>query len=141
MIRNFCKSDMEQVMSIWLSSNLEAHHFIDAEYWKSNVCNVRDMIPDADVFVYEAGSEIAGFIGMSDSYIAGLFVKKGFRSQGIGKRLLGYVKSRCVNLSLDVYAENTSAVRFYEREGFYVTDKHANRETGAWEYTMKLKDI
>lgn len=36
MIRQFQKSDIEQIMKIWLNGNLDAHPFISKEYWHSN---------------------------------------------------------------------------------------------------------
>lgn len=45
MIRTFQAGDLEAVMSIWLSANLEAHAFIDPEYWKRNFDAVTAMIP------------------------------------------------------------------------------------------------
>ena len=36
MIRAFQDSDLDVVMSIWLSANIGAHNFIDPEYWKRN---------------------------------------------------------------------------------------------------------
>ena len=49
--RPFEKKDIDAVMHIWLSSNLEAHSFIPAEYWRKNTAAVRAMIPDAEVTV------------------------------------------------------------------------------------------
>lgn len=51
--RPFEKKDIDAVMHIWLSSNLEAHSFIPAEYWRKNTAAVRAMIPDAEVTVCE----------------------------------------------------------------------------------------
>ena len=36
MIRLFKFQDLDKIMDIWLQGNLEAHSFIDAEYWKKN---------------------------------------------------------------------------------------------------------
>ena len=33
MIRIFQAGDLDAVMSIWLNANIEAHHFVDPEYW------------------------------------------------------------------------------------------------------------
>ena len=36
MIRAMQASDLEEVMQIWLTANMEAHDFIDSSYWKSH---------------------------------------------------------------------------------------------------------
>jgi len=137
MIRTFEQADLEQVMSIWLSSNLDTHTFIDAAYWKENYDYVRKLISDATIFVYEINSEIAAFVGLEGTYIAGIFVKKEFRSQGIGKELLDCLKKQYDNLSLDVFLQNVKAIRFYERENFQIISKKIDEDTGALEYTMQ----
>jgi ribosomal protein S18 acetylase RimI-like enzyme len=60
-------------------------------------------------------------------YIAGLALRAGFRSRGIGKRLLEAARERARALgvreiSLLCFAGNTGARRFYERAGFVVVD-------------------
>ena len=36
MIREFQRDDINKVADIWLDTNIKAHNFIPAEYWKSN---------------------------------------------------------------------------------------------------------
>lgn len=75
MIRRFENKDLDQVMSIWLQVNMESHSFIGADYWKDNYEMVREMIPKAEVLVSEENGQIRGFIGLIDTYIAGIFVR------------------------------------------------------------------
>lgn len=47
MIRKLQKTDINRVADIWLDTNLKAHDFIPAKYWKNNfqlvkICN--DMV-------------------------------------------------------------------------------------------------
>lgn len=139
MIRKFQKEDAEQVMQIWLSGNEDAHPFIPKAYWKSNFEMVQEQLLQADVFVYDVGGEIQGFIGIVDEYIAGIFVDKKHRSLGIGKKLLDYVKLRYSSLSLNVYDKNDRAAAFYLREDFSVQSKELDEATGEVEYTMIWK--
>lgn len=136
MIRKFEKRDIEQVMQIWLQGNMEAHPFIPKDYWESNYQIVEEQISEADVFVYEEKEEIRGFIGLADSYIAGIFVDRKYRSMGVGKNLLDYAKSQNSSLSLSVYRQNQGAVSFYLREGFYISAEGIDEETGNGEYSM-----
>ena len=36
MIRKLQKADINKVADIWLNTNIKAHYFIPAQYWKSN---------------------------------------------------------------------------------------------------------
>ena len=49
-------------------------------------------------------------------------MEKASRSRGIGRLLLEAAKSGRQELTLHAYAENTGAVRFYEREGFQTAE-------------------
>lgn len=135
MIRLFEFRDLDKIMEIWLEGNLQVHGFIDGEYWRKNLESVRSVLPNAEVYVYEEAGEIHGFIGMDADYIAGLFVKKECRGQGIGRQLIDTVK-RKKRLSLHVYERNTGAVAFYQAMGFRVKESMTEKETGEKEYLM-----
>ena len=137
MIRKLKKSDTERIMEIWLKGNEQAHFFIPEDYWRSNFSSVREQLFQADVFVYEHEEDIQGFIGIVDGgYIAGIFVDSKYRSLGVGKSLLQYVKRIYPVLSLDVYIKNRRATDFYLREGFSVASEKLDEQTGESEYVM-----
>lgn len=143
MVRGFKENDWETIMKIWLDANITAHDFISEEYWAGNYDMVKEMLPQAEVYVYEDDStnQIEGFIGLSDSYIAGLFVRRENQSQGIGKQILDYVKNRKTDLRLHVYQKNLRAVRFYQREEFLIESEGVDENTGEKEYLMIWKNI
>lgn len=140
MIRKMEAQDLDQVMEIWLNSNMEAHDFVPEKYWKDHYVEVKEMLPEAEVYVLARDGRIRGFIGLMDSYIAGIFVEGSCRSQGIGKQLLAYVKSTRQELSLSVYKQNKAAVRFYQRENFRIQRETVDVETSQREYTMFWKN-
>ena len=141
MIRRLQKTDIDAVSGIWLDSNRDTHDFIPTEYWESNFLPVKEMLLQAEVYVYidEYKNEIEGFVGLDETYIAGIFVRKGARSKGIGKALLDFVKGRKQELTLNVYQKNERAVRFYEREGFHTIEGATDESTGEKEYLMKWR--
>ena len=94
MIRTLQKADINRVVDIWLDTNIKAHSFIPSQYWKSNCDLVREMLPHAEVYVYENEQGIQGFVGLNGDYMEGIFVSDGMQSQGIGKRLLDFIKSK-----------------------------------------------
>ena len=118
MIRKLQKVDLNKVADIWLKTNRKAHFFISDQYWINNYEFVKEMLPQAEVYVYEKDKRIQGFVGVRDEYIEGIFVADEMQSQGIGKKLLDYIKAEKVRLQLNVYQKNIRAMSFYQREGF-----------------------
>ncbi|WP_343209590.1 GNAT family N-acetyltransferase [Anaerolentibacter hominis] len=80
--------------------------------------------------LWEDNARLLGFIGLEKDYIAGIFVDRAARSQGIGTRLLDRVKENHDTLTLKVYAKNERALRFYERAGFRMGAQDREEETG-----------
>ena len=136
MIRKLQKADINRVADIWLKTNLKAHFFIPEQYWISNYEFVKEMLPQAEVYVYEDDKMIQGFIGVSDEYIEGIFVSDEMQSRGIGKMLLDYIKDKKDRLQLKVYQKNVRAMSFYQREGFTIQSEEMNEFTREKEYVM-----
>ena len=137
MIRRFENKDLDQVMSIWLQVNMESHSFIGADYWKDNYEMVKDMIPKAEVLVSEENGQIRGFIGLIDTYIAGIFVRAAEQSKGVGTGLLHTVMKARDNLRLNVYKKNMRAVSFYQHYGFQIKNQEIDESTSEEEYMME----
>ena len=138
MIRKFENLDLDAVMQIWLQANLDAHVFIPASFWRGHFEIVRDMLPQAELYVHEneATRQIDGFIGLTENHIEGIFVVKSARSKGIGKALLDYVKSRRPRLTLGVYQKNERALAFYRREQFAVHSEGIDGDTNEADIQM-----
>ena len=138
MLRAFRKSDLTPLMTIWLQANQSAHAFLGDKYWLEHFGFVREALPCAEVYVYEddSGGAPLAFLGMNGQYIEGLFVREGFRSQGLGKKLLDHAKRLRRKLVLRAYEKNPRAVRFYQREGFGVHSAEIEEHTGEHVFTM-----
>lgn len=100
-------------MKIWLEGNLDAHRFVKSDYWISNADSVKEQLLQAEIYVYEQQKQLLGFVGMQEDYLAGIFIEKVSRSLGIGKQLLDYSKGIRESISLNVYKENTGAVKTF----------------------------
>ena len=137
MIRKMQTADIDETAGIWLDTNLKAHDLIPAEYWKGNYDAVKEMISQAEVYIYEDKSRIQGFAGLDQDYIAGIFVREEAQNRGIGKSLLDRVKEEKRKLALNVYVRNVRAVRFYLREGFRIVEDGTDENTGEKEYLMR----
>ncbi|MGF6907282.1 GNAT family N-acetyltransferase [Fusobacterium sp. PH5-44] len=139
MIENFKETDINEVIEIWLNSNIDAHSFIDESYWKNNYDYVKEILPNADIYVFRENNVIKGFLGINNFHIEGIFVDKKYRNFGIGKLLLSKAKELKDTLTLNVYEKNMSAVNFYKNNGFTVVEKKLEEDFGEMEYLMEWK--
>lgn len=136
MIRELQKADVNRVADIWLNTNIKAHSFVPAQYWKNNFETVKEMLLQAEVYVYEDNQRIQGFIGLNGEFIEGIFVSVENQSHGIGGLLLNYIKNKKPKLSLNVYQKNIRAISFYQREGFEIRREALDETTGEKEFVM-----
>ena len=136
MIRELQRDDINKVSDIWLDTNIKAHNFIPAEYWRSNFKSVKEALSQAEVYVYEHDTEIQGFIGLNDEYVEGIFVSGEMQSHGIGKILLNYAKDKRNKLFLNVYQKNVREISFYQREEFEIQHSGLDEATGEKDYVM-----
>lgn len=139
MIKKFELSKLDEVMQIWLETNIDAHNFVPKEYWIDNFDMVKEILPSAEIYIYQEHNSIKGFIGVVDgNYIAGLFVRKEYQGEGIGKKLINYCKSKHSYLILDVFVENKKAVDFYRKNDFIVKAECVHEDTKELEYSMSF---
>lgn len=136
MIRKFEKNDINPVMQIWKNENIKAHKFISKEYWKNNYNYVKEILPNAEIYVYVLKENIVGFIGINENHIEGIFIDTNNQCKGIGTSLLNKVKENRDNLTLSVYKKNINAINFYKKNDFIITSENIDKYTAEIEYTM-----
>lgn len=137
MIRKLEIRDIDEVMNIWLETNIKTHAFITKTYWEDSYKEVRRGILNADVYVYEEEKQVIGFVGIIEGYIAGIFVKENMQNNGIGKQLINKCKEKYKELTLKVYEKNEKAIRLYQKEGFNIINKEIDKQTKQIELVMK----
>ncbi len=138
MIREYRQADAEQILEIWLSASIEAHNFIEPEFWESKVSDMRDVyIPASETFVFECEGEIAGFYSLHGNNLAAIFVAPRSQGKGMGTMLLDDAKTRRKGLQLTVYKENVPSVKFYEKQGFISIGEQIDEHTGHPELIME----
>lgn len=141
MIRAFNPSDIDAVLAIWLQASIKAHDFVAADFWVSQVDNMRDIyIPASKTYVYESESEVVGFYALYDNTLAAIFVSPEYQSKGIGKQLINHAKNQCAELTLSVYKENDASFQFYLAQGFSIVSEQADEHTGHQEYSMRVEN-
>lgn len=136
MIRKFVKNDIDDVMKIWKSENIRAHKFITKKYWENNYKYVKEILPNAEIYVYSINQKIVGFIGVNNNYIEGVFIDAASQCIGIGTSLLNTIKAKKDSLILKVYKKNTNAINFYKKNEFVIAGESLDKNTGEIEYTM-----
>lgn len=137
MIRKLEIRDIDEVMNIWLNTNIKAHKFIDKAYWENNFESVKNEILNAEVYVYEENNQVFGFVGVVKGYIAGIFVKENMQNNRIGKQLMNKCKEKYDKLTLNVYEKNERAINFYKKEGLSIVSKQLDEHTKEMELLMK----
>ncbi|CAM4245090.1 N-acetyltransferase [Vibrio neonatus] len=139
MIREYQAKDIEAVLDIWLKASIQAHDFVAAEFWQSQVSNMRDIyIPASKTYVFEKEGNIVGFYSLYQNLLAAIFVSPDYQGQGFGKQLISHAKEQCSQLTLNVYKENQAAYRFYLAQGFEVDNEQLCEHTGCAEYAMSM---
>jgi len=136
MIRKFKTEDINTIMQIWIDENIKTHNFISKEYWKNNYDYVKNILPEAEIYVYVLQGKIIGFIGINENYIEGIFVKANNQCKGIGTSLLNKVKENKNTLTLKVYEKNINAINFYKKNNFKTIKEVFDKRLKEKEYIM-----
>ncbi|BAP84668.1 acetyltransferase [Paucilactobacillus hokkaidonensis JCM 18461] len=131
------EQQLNQIMQIWLAGNEEAHSFVRANYWSDAFTAVKQQIALADIFVVMDAEKIIAFAGLADHYIAGLFVKRAYRDQGIGGAVIDYLQQNYTELELNVFEKNEAAFRFYQAHHFKIVEQKLDEETREVDFKMK----
>ena len=88
------------------------------------------------IWVYDDGI-VKGMIHIADREIRELYVDYFFQNQSVGSRLIEFAKKYFPVTFLWAVEKNTDAIRFYERHGFFLTEKK-KFEDGTTEYLVML---
>ena len=139
MIRKHINNDLEQIINVWYQSSKLAHPFLSSNFVekvKSDMTNI--YIPDSETWVYEVDNLIVGFISMIDNEIGGLFVLPNNQSNGIGTKLVDFIKKEHTELEVEVFEKNNIGRAFYDKYGFEIIKKYSHQESGNEVLRLKL---
>ena len=125
LIRQRIAADNPRLLDIWLRSVRATHHFLQAPDIDALLPQVRDLyLPAVEVWVaVDNDDHPLGFIGLNECHVEMLFIDPELRGQGIGTRLLDFVRESRDPLSVDVNEQNPQAVGFYLHYGFVQTGR------------------
>lgn len=144
MIRKFSTKDTAAVMQVWIETIVEAHDFVNANYWHNALENMQNnYILNSDSYVYLKDGGIIGFISIiEDNVIGAIFVEKPFQGKGIGEALIDHVKTKYEKLYISVFEKNKNAQSFLLNRGFKFEYKQHDANTGEEEllYIWEKRD-
>ncbi len=121
---------IEEMMEIWLQSNVTEQSFIPKKYWSKNYKEVLRVMSIASVYVYEEDGEVMGFAGSMEEALVAITVIDGERGRGIGSLLLDKLKDEMGILEATVYTKNKGAMAFFKKNEFKAKDIQVEDSTG-----------
>jgi putative acetyltransferase len=134
------------ILMVWERSVTATHHFLgQADFMaiKEEVQGIH--FQDFEVYCLLHGDAVSGFLGVADRKIEMLFMDPAYRRQGHGAQLLRFAVESLQAIKLDVNAQNTDAVAFYEAQGFEkyeLTDKDdQGRDYPLWRMRLAEKGM
>jgi putative acetyltransferase len=121
-LRTSRPDDIEGMYEVWHASVLATHDFL-AESDLAEICVLvrRDYLPHHGFTVaVDEDDRVIGFLKVEGNEIDSLFIAPAFRGQGLGRRFLVEAAPRAADLEVEVNAQNSQAVGYYEAMGFGV---------------------
>jgi putative acetyltransferase len=133
-IRPYQPSDEDATIALWQRTWQLAYPAIDfaqrVDWWRERWRN--ELVPKAEIIVAEQASEIAGFVTIdATGYLDQLVVTPDQWGSRLADTLVDEAKRRSPDhVTLKVNADNTRAIRFYERNGFAHAGEDVNPSSG-----------
>ena len=138
-IRKYQESDRDAVIDAWHAASIIATPFLSTGFLEEERKNIRDVwLKKAETWVYEAEGNVVGFLSLVGNEVGGLFVHPECQGKGVGRALMDHAAGMHDELVLDVFEENASGRRFYERYGFRFEKKHLREDIGHWELRLRF---
>ena len=132
MIRRCNDNDFEIIYSIINDAAQAYKGIIPDDLWKEPYMSKDELRHEIDEDVsfwgYEESGEIVGVMGIQPiqdvTLIRHAYVRTSERNQGIGSKLLSYLRGQTIRpILIGTWADAIWAVRFYEKHGFRLVTK------------------
>jgi putative acetyltransferase len=107
---------------------ISAIHLLSAfmpplETAEENLRFVRErLMIENQVWVAEAGGDLAGYVAFNDNWISHLFVHPDHQGQGLGSDLLAHAMADQRDRQLWTFEKNVRARKFYEANGWVLAE-------------------
>ena len=130
-----------EILDLWLRCTAASNPFLESDFWQKNYDDVKaKYLTDCSNYIYVKDEAVTAFVCVTaNNYINGLFVDPDSRGQGIGRKLLRYVKTCYGELHLNIYAKSRKMLKFASSEGFLINGALYQEESGQVKYTLVWK--
>lgn len=130
-IQKYKQKFKQPLLQVWEQSVLATHHFLKHE----DFIEIKQMLQhfnfnDLEVFCAFHNDKMAGFIGIHNKKVEMLFVDPDYGGKGLGKQLMQFAFTNFDADLVDVNAQNTQSVSFYEKLGFETFEKTEKDDLG-----------
>lgn len=130
MIREYRKTDVDEILEVWFQASRMAHPFLDADFMCMEKRNIRDVyIPNTSTWVYEKEGIVLGFISMMGNEVGAIFVRPDYHGMGIGRQLMDFVSDFHEEMEVEVFERNSVGRAFYDKYGFELVEELIHKET------------
>ena len=124
----------------WQAAYPELDFFARLDWWRERWRN--ELVPSADIVIAESAAEIIGFVTVDPrtGYLDQIAVAPEHWASGVGAALIAVAKQLSpAGLELDVNTDNARAIRFYDRQGFFIAGAGVNPISGKPVHRMKWR--
>ncbi len=137
--RPYRHDDEDAVIRVWLAATIPGQAFLPEEHWRAMEPAIRELMPAAETWVVEEGSEIVAFMALLDDLIGGLFTLPEHQGEGHGRALIELAAARHDPLYIEVFAANERALAFYRRCGFVDHETRVDEGSGLTQLILKMR--
>ena len=142
-LRPYRAEDEGAAISLWQLTWQQAYPEIDfaarVAWWRERWRN--ELVPNAAIIVAEQAQALVGFVTIDASgYLDQLVVSPDHWGSDLAGALVDEAKRRSPDrITLQVNADNSRAIRFYERNGFVRAGEDVNPTSGQQVLRMKWR--
>lgn len=132
-VRPWDESDRPFLRTLFLRARRANWTWLSGEHWRLE--DFDSVTLGEQIWVAESGGRRAGFASVlvNDHFLHNLFVDPDWQSKGVGSALLEQVHSTFTGTgALKCLQQNVSALRFYQRHGWYVEAQGSAPDGDYW---------
>lgn len=143
-LRPYTSADEDAAIELWRRTWIVAYPRIDfsarVDWWRERWHN--ELVPVATITIAERDRQLIGFVTVDPRtrYLDQIVVAPEAWGSDVAAALLAEARRISpTGLDLTVNADNTRALRFYERSGFVIAGDGVNPRSGAPVYKMRWR--
>jgi putative acetyltransferase len=121
----------EALLSLWEKSVLATHDFLRP----ADFISIKEIVHTIDfnsfdVYCLLLENKVIGFLGVAEKKVEMLFLDSDYFGHGLGKKLMHFAITELKADKVDVNAQNSNAVKFYEKLGFETYERTEKDDQG-----------